>query len=450
MRRRFLPPSKNWAESTAMPPGQNTLLAELRSLIAAIEVSTRASDTEALKKHLKELLSWGRQLILRIPSPSSDLTSQNEGLRRRLRASKISFDSMITAYKAILDAFETFRGTVDLVQQTKRLEELPQALDAIRRLRSLHTLHVILDQDLFEQRIPAGIGRAASVTIRERIRQFSPAPHAPRLFLGEISHIDNPGFFLGLDEDPPSGSCFIFALGHKYVHSKIIGVVAAFDPDPSRYAPDKATDFLSHFCDILAYTLITALEHAQLEELTVRDALTGANNRSYLERHAGRILDFAARKGLPVHLLFIDLNGFKAVNDTLGHDAGDVILVAVARSIQAMIRKYDIFVRLGGDEFVILLPDTDHDMARTFVTRLRQTLAAIDVGQVCALDTDLRVSASVGLSRHQPPQSLDDLIRAADQHMYEDKTLSKKGSADRHLASYPKTASPHGKDLQAP
>jgi diguanylate cyclase (GGDEF)-like protein len=422
-----------------MPHGQSTLLTELKNLVVAIEVSARANDSVTLKAHLKELVAWARQLILRVPLSSSALAVENAGLKRRLRASKISFDSMISAYKAILDAFETFRGTVDLVQQTKRLEELPATLDAIRRLRNLHTLHVVLDHDLFEQRIPKGVGRASAALIRERLKQFSPSPHAPRLFLGEIRHIEKPGFFLGLDEDPPSGSCFIFALGHKYVHSKIIGVVAAYDPNPKRYAPDKATDFLSHFCDILACTLITTLEHAQLEELTVRDGLTGVNNRTYLERHAGRILDFAARKKLPVHLLFIDLNGFKAVNDTLGHEAGDTILVAVARALQAMIRKYDILVRLGGDEFVILLPDTDKHMARAFVTRLRQTLAGIDVGQVCSLDTDLRVSASVGLSRHQPPQSLESLIKAADQNMYEDKTHAKEGPAGIHDASIPKT-----------
>lgn len=431
-----------------MPRGQSTLLTELKSLVAAIEVSARANDSVTLKAHLKELVAWARQLILRVPLSTSTLAVENAGLKRRLRASKISFDSMISAYKAILDAFETFRGTVDLVQQTKRLEELPATLDAIRRLRNLHTLHVVLDHDLFEQRIPKGVGRASAAMIRERLKQFSPSPHAPRLFLGEVRHIEKPGFFLGLDEDPPSGSCFIFALGHKYVHSKIIGVVAAYDPNPKRYAPDKATDFLSHFCDILACTLITALEHAQLEELTVRDGLTGVNNRTYLERHAGRILDFAARKKLPVHLLFIDLNGFKAVNDTLGHEAGDAILVAVARALQAMIRKYDILVRLGGDEFVILLPDTDKYMARAFVTRLRQTLDGINVGQICSLDTNLRVSASVGLSRHQPPQGLESLIKAADQNMYEDKTHAKEGPAGDHDASIPKTAPPPARTAQ--
>lgn len=413
---------------------QKNLLAELRSLISAVEVSARANDAAQLKTQLKLLGAWIKRLIANPPASASGLAEENADLRKKLRASKISFDSMISAYRSILDAFDIFRGTIDIVQRMKRLEELPATLASIRELRSLHTLHLTLDQDLFAGRIPKGIGHTRAMALRERLKQFSPAAHAPRLFLGEVAHIENPGFFLGMDEDPPAGSCFIFALEHKYLHSKIIGVVAAYDPDPKRYAPDKATDFLSHFCNILACTLITALEHAQLEELTVRDALTGVNNRTYLERHAGRILDFAARKNLPVHLLFIDLNGFKKVNDTLGHEAGDMILVAVAQTIQAMIRKYDIFVRLGGDEFVILLPDTSEVMTRTFVTRLRQTLADIHVGQVCALDTDLRISASVGISRNEPGQSLEELIHAADQRMYEDKTEAKIGPAGPHPA----------------
>jgi len=405
-----------------MAPNRNILLAEMRGLFAAIEANARDHDARALAKSVRALGAWLRRLILDPPETSQALLAENVDLRQKLRSSKVRFDSMVGSYKGILDAFETFRGTIDLVQQIKRLDEVPDIISSIRRLRSLHTLHLILDQDLFEGRVPAEVTLVPGARLRNRLVQFSPTPHAPRLFLGDVQHIEHPGFFLGLDQDPPAGSCFIFALGHKYQQGKTIGVVAAYDPAPERYAPDKATDFLSHFCDILANTLITALEHAQLEELTVRDALTGVNNRAYLERHAGRILDFAVRKRLPVHLLFIDLNGFKAVNDTHGHDAGDLVLIEVARAIQAMVRKYDIFVRLGGDEFVILLPDTEADMARSFVTRLRRTLLEIDVSRVCGQDTSLRVSASVGLSRYRPGLSLEDMIRDADQNMYADKS----------------------------
>ncbi len=401
----------------------DTPLSELQELISAIESCAREEDYLSVRSKLRALGSLIRCTIANAPVSPERMTRENAELRQRLKASKTNFDSMVASYKALLDTFETFRGTIDLVQHIKRLEEVPGVMESIRKLRHLHTLHLTLDRDIFEDRIPTGIGSAPSRTIRQSIRQFSPTPHAPRLFLGEIGRIENPGFFLGLDHDPPAGSCFIFALGHKYEPGTTIGIVAAYDPDPTRYAPDKATDFLGHFCDILACTLITALEHAQIEELTVRDGLTGVNNRAYLERHAPRILDFAVRKKLPVHLLFIDLNGFKAVNDTLGHEAGDQVLIGVARALGAMVRKYDIFVRMGGDEFVILLPGADKDMTGCFVQRLRETLDGLNVAELCGLATKLKISASIGVSRHKPGQSLDDLIRSADRRMYEEKGM---------------------------
>lgn len=410
---------------------RSTLQTQLRDAVAAVDLCLKRKDLDGLRAHVKKLKACSRQ-ILQTAALQDQEPDAVADLQQKLRASKAAFTSTVQAYKAILDAFDTFRDTIDRVQQLKRLDDLPVALAAIKRLRNLHTLHIILDQEIFAGRVPDSLQFASSQTIRERLLQFSPAPHAPRLYLGATAGIDNPGFFLGLDHDPQDGSSFVFALGHKYQRGKTIGIMSGYDPDPERYAPDKATDFLSHFCDILACTLITAQEHTQLEELTVRDALTGVNNRAYLERHAPRILDFAARKKLPVHLLFIDLNGFKSVNDLLGHEAGDQVLISVARTIQTTLRKYDIFVRLGGDEFVVLLPDTDAHMAQAYVRRLRQTLAEIDLPATAVGLASPTISASVGMSRHQPGQSLDDLIRAADQAMY----------AEKHLSSQPRPAAP--------
>ena len=161
------------------------------------------------------------------------------------------------------------------------------------------------------------------------------------------------------------------------------------------------------------------------------DSLTGVHNRAYLERHAQRILDFASRKNLPAHLLFIDLNGFKKVNDTLGHEAGDLVLIAVARTIQAMVRKYDIFVRLGGDEFVIILPDTNEHKAYSFVQRLNYALRRIDVADISGVPTNITISTSIGMARYRNGMTLEELIRAADQAMYTQKHLSRGYSSDQ-------------------
>jgi diguanylate cyclase (GGDEF)-like protein len=415
-----------------MSETRNTLLTQLREVIAAMDRCLHRKDLDGLHRHVKTLKTCAGHLC-QASEPSAGEKEEILDLHQKLQTSKTAFQSTVQAYKAILDAFDTFRDTIERIQQLKRLEELPQALAAIKHLRSLHTLHLILDREIFDGRTPADIQLASPRVIRQRLLQFSPAPHAPRMYLGETSGVEDPDFFLGLDHPPAEGSCFVFALGHKYLRGKTIGIMSGYDPDPERYAPDKATDFLSHFCDILACTLITLAEHSQLEELTVRDALTGVNNRAYLERHAPRILDFAARKNLPVHLLFIDLNGFKAVNDQLGHEAGDQVLITVAKAIQSTLRKYDIFVRLGGDEFVVLLPDTDAGMTKAYVRRLRQALAQIDVPQTDRPQPAVCISASVGISLHEPGQSLDELIRAADQAMYNEKNLSSRPRPENTL-----------------
>ena len=390
----------------------NQSLNDLRTLLNGIKFCARKKNAARCQKLLDRVLAWGRERMAAPPDAQAEMGE----LRQKLHASRTAFEATVNAYKDLLDTFDIFRSSIDVIQQVKRIDELPEAMKTIRGLRSMPSLHLVLDEDLFGADRPPDFGWAAARLLRERMLPFTPAPRWPLLHLGDIQSVEDPSFFLGLDHEPMAGSCFILALRHKYQTGTIIGFLSAYDPDPRRYGPDKATDFLGHFSDILACTLINAQEHAQLEELSVRDPLTGANNRAYLERHAPRILEFATRRAFPVHLFFIDLNGFKAVNDTLGHDAGDIILIRVVQTIQAMIRAYDIFVRLGGDEFVILLPDTDESMARAFLGRLQTALAGIEAhhGQ----NSVPPVSASVGMARHQAGQTLDDLLREADRLMY--------------------------------
>ncbi|NCD24251.1 MAG: GGDEF domain-containing protein [Deltaproteobacteria bacterium] len=387
----------------------------LGALLDEVAACARKKDSVRCRRLLDSVRAWGHDVLASAPgAPRTEL----EELRQKLHASKTAFETTVGAYKDLLETFEIFRSSIDIIQQAKRLDELPQAIEHVRQLRGMHALHMVLDQNFFGPDRPDCFGWAPSHQLREHMIQFTPALHWPMLYLGDINGVENPAFFLESGQMPDNGSCVIFALRHKYQSGAIIGFFAACDPSPDRYGPDKATDFLGHFCDILASTLVNALEHAQLEELSVRDSLTGVNNRAYLERHAPRILEFATRRDFPVHLCFIDLNGFKAVNDTLGHDAGDQILISVAQTIQVMVRNYDIFVRLGGDEFVVLLPDTDEAKAKSFRDRLENALDHIDVQTVCGHDTPLRVSASVGVARHQAGQTLDELLREADRLMY--------------------------------
>jgi two-component system, cell cycle response regulator len=123
------------------------------------------------------------------------------------------------------------------------------------------------------------------------------------------------------------GSVCIFFLADKYHPETVIGLLCLADRNPERFHADMATDFIEYFADSFAWTLVTLREHEKLIRENTLDQLTGCHNRTYLCKHAPRILDFAQRKDFPVALLFIDLDKFKAINDTMGHSCGDLVLV---------------------------------------------------------------------------------------------------------------------------
>ena len=171
---------------------------------------------------------------------------------------------------------------------------------------------------------------------------------------------------------------------------------------------------------------ITEIKAAQfaLEELAMRDALTHVYNRRHFLDVAHREIARSARFNHPVTLLMVDIDHFKAVNDTYGHLAGDAVLRDVALRIKTNLRQSDILARYGGEEFIVLMPETDQSQAWIGAERLRKVVAAapFNVGS-----GTLSVTASVGLScwpaNHDPSimttlPHIDDLIHKADQALY--------------------------------
>ncbi|MFP4517161.1 MAG: DUF484 family protein [Desulfovibrionales bacterium] len=343
-----------------------------------------------------------------------------EALTARLRA---SIESAAADYQNSLFAFEKFRSAITTINTMRSLQDLPEALERVRDLLRLQDVRMVLDQGSYADFLPQTIPVLTKKELErhcdglfsdgERIRLGRWTEHAG-------AEVFQARFPAGLLE---TGSCFLYRMEDKYAPGTSIGVLGLFDQDPGRYTRDKATDFLGHFCDVLACTVVTVREHEKLEREKVIDPLTGVYNREYLYRHAPRILQFANRREFPVCLLFIDLNNFKQVNDTLGHDVGDRLLMEVAERIRKSIRQYDIFVRFGGDEFVLLLPDTDRALAGAIGKRIKGDLQEI---QISAGGADrLHISAAVGISSHVRGKSLEELLQEADQDMYRKKKRSR-------------------------
>ena len=162
---------------------------------------------------------------------------------------------------------------------------------------------------------------------------------------------------------------------------------------------------------------------ATLTERAVRDPLTGLANRTLLLERLRAVLSRDARNGQSTAVLFLDLDGFKAVNDEHGHGVGDEVLVTVAKRLAAAVRPSDTVARLGGDEFVVLIEGATDDVVDAVVERLR---AAV-VEPLPTLDLRVGVSIGVALSRRGEAEPRA-LLTAADAAMYREKSVTRRAS----------------------
>ena len=179
---------------------------------------------------------------------------------------------------------------------------------------------------------------------------------------------------------------------------------------------------------LLAYVaMVVAREQRRTRDAAVRlsalDALTGLANRGYIIAALEREIDRATRYGRRFCLLMADLDGLKEVNDTYGHRVGDHALAIVAGVIRENVRRIDTPARLGGDEFVVLLPETDREGARVVADKIREGVAAASLGEG---GERIPIGVSIGLGEWVPGRSLDDVMAAADDAMYDVKRRTRR------------------------
>jgi diguanylate cyclase (GGDEF)-like protein len=169
---------------------------------------------------------------------------------------------------------------------------------------------------------------------------------------------------------------------------------------------------------VLSWVVVEVLTrlHGSLDverELARTDALTGAANSRSLAEAMELELERATRYGGVFSVAYLDVDRFKAVNDSLGHEAGDRLLRDVARAMRERLRQVDTVARIGGDEFVVLLPSTDERAARTALDAVRTALAAL----TDAYSPGITVSIGA-VTFAEPPGSVDEVLRVADSAMY--------------------------------
>ena len=225
----------------------------------------------------------------------------------------------------------------------------------------------------------------------------------------------------------PAASVVGFPL---FGRERTIGALIALDSWPSTEKPALTAELTASLCVVLeapAFALDTMMHLGRVEALSVTDDLTSLYNSRYLNQVLHRESKRASRSGRPLSLLFVDLDGFKQVNDRFGHLCGSRALVEAAAVIRRCARETDVTARFGGDEFALVLPDTGSEGAVSVADRVRERVAAHAFLKVSD-GLDIRLTASVGVATlPDVAATAEDLIKAADTAMYRVKDHGKNG-----------------------
>jgi diguanylate cyclase (GGDEF)-like protein len=233
-----------------------------------------------------------------------------------------------------------------------------------------------------------------------------------------------------LRRDPRvDGSCGAVVAVPLRCRGRSIGALVVLDRPPSKTEPKLGSgvgEMLSGVLEGPALALDYALTLRRAEALSVTDDLTQLYNSRYLNQVLRREAKRASRSGRPLSLVFMDLDGFKGVNDAHGHLAGSRALVEAAAVIRGSARETDVVARFGGDEFSFILPDTGSEGAAAVADRVRERIAAHPF--LAGNGLNLRLTASIGVATlPDVAASAEELVRAADTAMYRIKESGKNG-----------------------
>jgi len=202
-------------------------------------------------------------------------------------------------------------------------------------------------------------------------------------------------------------------------HNKLIGSLNLGSRNPERFEANIGTQFLQHLAAVISACIENARLTEHIKQVGLKDPLTGVNNRRFFDQRVEEEVNRALRYKQTLSCLFIDLDYFKKINDTHGHQAGDMVLKQTADILKDSCRSSDVVARYGGEEFVILLANTQRSDAYDFAERLRERIAA--TSYAINNTENLNVTMSAGLATLDQQSDFtksSELIQIADQAVY--------------------------------
>lgn len=351
---------------------------------------------------------------------NSSLERENQELKRTLRLML----SKAERNESILNSF--FEVELRLLSCTRLSELLDLILIEFKEYFRLSNVNLILfdpehaARSLLENYVPPTPGNTLRFVQSQRLLKS--------IYPNEKMIVGTPSEELSREAFPVSeskvSSCALLPLIRQ---NCIIGSLHLGSNDVSRYTEHVRYDYIQHLSSVISVCIENCINQENLKRLSSIDMLTKVHNRRSFEQEIVRELSRASRGAYPLTCLFLDLDHFKTVNDTYGHQTGDRVLRTVGMFLNKQLRKTDFISRYGGEEFAILLPNCDHNRATGVAETLRQKLSKLifrnEDGQ------PFRMTTSIGISLCMPSQytktNLDDiaykLIQTADTAVYQSK-----------------------------
>jgi two-component system cell cycle response regulator len=202
-----------------------------------------------------------------------------------------------------------------------------------------------------------------------------------------------------------------------YSEERVTGVLAVYRKDAGRVFTREEVDTVTFLVEQAGVAIENVALHEEAQRLSLTDGLTGTWNRRYFQMQFRQVLATAHRFERAFSILMLDLDRFKAVNDTYGHQRGDATLVELSHRVAGVLREVDTFARYGGEEFICLLSETDSYGAVTTAEKIRDSIRKVPFGALG--EEPINLTVSIGASSYPDHgDSFRALVEAADQAMY--------------------------------
>jgi diguanylate cyclase (GGDEF)-like protein len=343
-----------------------------------------------------------------------------EALRRKPVTSTIK-PAEGTETRELVRALEEAREEARLARELAEISAsidldfvLTQVLDTVNRLEGIDAAMIVLPQGNGEKEEPlvATVGMSAEEAVRQ------PVGGPPN---SKAAHAVGIAYSYTREEAEEHGELIRggVSVPLRDEEGESIGTLAAFWRGRERSATDKELAYLEELASRAGPAIENARRFREVRQLADLDALTNLHNRRYFHETLARECTRAHRYDRRLALVVFDIDDFKAINDRIGHLAGDAVLAAVAERVQSVVRGADIACRVGGDEFAVILPESTLGDAEQLYGRVELAVASRPLGPF------ERIRLSAGLAELRPEDDAKIFFERADEALYRAKETGK-------------------------